>query len=94
MAHGVTTDHVLYTFGADIMTVFDTQTRAEIVTATRQENNTWLVHADGADDVTVGMGEGEKPRAPVVAAMLEHALAVSPKTGYSTLVPPGVREMS
>lgn len=80
----VQTNHQIVGFGADHMKLFDATTGEPIVTATRTDG-TWTITADGIDDVTA------TDRGAAITAMTEHALAILPGSGYSTLVP---RELS
>lgn len=91
----VQTDHQIVSFGADLMTLFDNAAGTGLVVAQRPDASTpWTVHADGVADVQVSnAADGTPPRAPVIQAMVNQALAVSKGTGYSTLVPNGIAEM-
>lgn len=89
----VQTDHQIVSFGADLMTLFDNVSGNGLVIAQRPDSNSpWTIHADGTADVQVSNGDTPQPRNPVLQAMVDHALAVSPGTGYSTLVPLGLAE--
>lgn len=76
----VGTDNQIVPFGADLMKLFTTATGDEIVRATRTDD-TWTITASGEPDRTADN------RGDAIAAMADMALAVSPGTGCSTLVP-------
>lgn len=85
MAYQVQTDHQI--IGAtDLMVVID-HNLTQVVTATRV-SGIWTISATGVADVTADN------RSDAVDAMIAHALAALPaQTGYSTLVPHGLKEM-
>lgn len=90
----VQTDHQIVSFGENLMTLFDNVSGNGLVIAQRSKpDSPWAISADGQDDVTVSNGPAPQPRNPVLQAMVDHALAASPGSGYSTLVPVGLAEM-
>ncbi|MFV8242193.1 hypothetical protein [Mycolicibacterium peregrinum] len=76
----VITDNQIVPFGTELMKLFATTTGDEIVRATRTDG-VWTITASGEPDMTADN------RPDAIAAMAEQALAVSPGTGCSTLVP-------
>lgn len=83
----VQTDHQIVGFGPDLMKLFNCADGTIIVTAERTDpEGAWTIKADGAPDATA------TDRSTAIGAMAEMALAVSPGTGYSTLVPHGLAE--
>ncbi len=84
----VRTDHQIVAFGADGMTLFQVSDGQPIVSAGRAAAaGPWTVHAEGVPDATCAT------RPEAIDQMIEHALAALPGTGYSTLVPHGLREL-
>lgn len=85
----VQTDHQIVDFPiAHMMGLLDNASPGQpIVVATRGPGTTWVIHADGIDDVIANT------RAEAITAMIDHALTILPGTGYSTLVPHGLREL-
>lgn len=83
----VQTDHQILAFSSDLMGIFDTHTGTLLANATRTGGNTWVIHADGVDDVTV-LG-----RSPAVTALRDHPLSFpGAAPGYSCSIPPGLRD--
>lgn len=83
----VQTGHQIVGFGPDLMKLFNCVDGTVIVTAERADpESVWTIKADGATDTTA------TDRSSAIGAMAEMALAVSPGTGYSTLVPHGLAE--
>lgn len=82
----VETDHQILAVGGDKMTLFDPAAGKVHVTASRSTDG-WVIQAEGLHDITRGTRE------ETIYAMTEHALALLPGTGYSTLVPTGLAEL-
>ncbi|AXH46866.1 minor tail protein [Mycobacterium phage Aminay] len=84
----VQTDHQILGFGHNKMLLLDSGTGNVIVEANRTaDGQPWTVHTDGVDDATAAS------RSEAVTAMTEHALAVLPGTGYSTLLANGLLDL-
>jgi hypothetical protein len=82
----VQTDHQVVPFGADNMGLFNASDGTPVALAGRS-GGIWTIHADGIDDVTTDN------RGDAIDALKAHALALpGAKSGYSTTVPPGLRE--
>jgi hypothetical protein len=88
-------DHQIVAFGPDQMIMFDVATAAPIVDATRDPmTGEWIVSADGIGDVTIPPDEpGPTYRQAAIQAMVDHALATQPGTGFSCVVPHGLESM-
>lgn len=83
----VRTDHQIVAFDADRMILFDSHTADTVATAVR-ENGIWTVHAGDVADAQVDN------RNDAIDTMIDHALRVpGAKSGYSTLVPHGLRDL-
>lgn len=90
----VQTDHQIVAFGADRMMLFDA-TGTAVVDCTRNADGSWTATATGVPAVTMpaDISGGRTSRQGAINAMINQALAASPGTGYSTMVPHGLAEM-
>lgn len=88
------TDHQIVAFGADKMMLFGGDGTV-IVDCNRNQDGSWTAKAVGVPDVTVpaDITGGPTFRQGAIKAMINQALAASPGTGYSTMVPHGLAEM-
>ncbi|MFN6543927.1 hypothetical protein [Mycolicibacterium nivoides] len=89
---GVQGTHQVVAFGSDLMRLFNSTTGETIVEATRSGDDTWVIHAEGVDDLTA------TDRAGALNLMPQHAfdaLGTSGPNGegYSTLIPNGLAEL-
>jgi hypothetical protein len=80
----VKTDHQIVAHGNDLMRLYDGDGNA-LATAERSDNG-WTVTSNDGETTT-------EDRVSAIAHMTDHALAVLPGDGYSTLVPHGLAEM-
>lgn len=85
MGYKVETDHQII-WSNDRMVLVDASSLVEIVTATLV-SGWWTIHTDGVADVTVDN------RSDAVDQLIAHALEKLPGTGYSCLVPHGLKEL-
>ena len=87
--HGVRTDHKVVVIGTNEMALVDPDPPNEpIVTARRTDSGKPCVgHAEGTPDKRI------KDRYKAAFQMTEHALAVLPGKGYSTLFPHGLADI-
>lgn len=93
-AMDVQTDHQIVAFGGDRMMLFDGDGTA-VVDCNRNADGSWTAKAAGVADVTMpaDISGGPTFRQGAINAMINQALAASPGTGYSTMVPHGLAEM-
>lgn len=82
----VATHHQVVALGDNLMQLRDRQTGQVIVSACR-ESDTWSISCQGADNMAA------TSRSEAITAMTEQALKVLDGTGFSALVPHGLREM-
>lgn len=87
MPYQANTDYQIYAFGNDLMTLFNSSSGVQLVTATRDSSNLWTIHAEGAEDAIAATRED------AVNTLADHALTISPETGCSVLVPHGLRDL-
>lgn len=90
----VQTDHQIVPFGADRMMLFDASGTV-VVDCNRNPDGSWTAKAAGVPDVTMpaDITGGPTFRQGAITAMTNQALAASPGSGYSTMVPHGLAEM-
>lgn len=83
--HQVQTDHQIVSANPDLMLLIG-EDGSTLVSAQRSGGK-WTIHADNIKDATAST------RPDAIQALTDHALAASPGTGYSTLVPHGLPEL-
>jgi hypothetical protein len=88
-------DHQIVTFGPDKMVLFDNATGTPIIDCTRDPaTGDWTVTAPKIGSITIPADKlGDTHRQTVIQAMITHALAALPGTGYSCIVPHGLESM-
>jgi hypothetical protein len=85
-------DHQIVAFGPDKMVLFDVAAATPIVDCTRDPvTGNWTVSAPGIGHITVPAGN--LGRQNVIQAMITHALASLPGSGYSCVIPHGLELM-